>query len=169
MESQGHVQAVPWTIDLLPCRIAISCFHSGRTVGGDRHHRPPGRLIAAGRPGRARGGSTHAVREPYQADGARVSQLRECARDVSTGPVDSRLGNLAGSFSDPNEPGRRHYWLAKYEISRLQWAAMTEKDCPKPSMRGRMPVTGVNWFEAVQYAQDYNIKAMKSFEAFLEN
>lgn len=62
-----------------------------------------------------------------------------------------RLGYLAGSFSVPGKQGR-FYYLGKYEVTRDQYAAVMASECPKASMRGRIPVTSVSWFEAVEYA-----------------
>jgi len=65
-----------------------------------------------------------------------------------------RLSHLAGSFTDPQSATRRYY-IAKYETTRDQYAAVTAGSCPKPSMAGRLPVTDVSWFDAVDYARRY--------------
>lgn len=60
---------------------------------------------------------------------------------------------LAGSF--PEGASGRFYLLGKYEVTRLQYAALGEK-CPEPSMDGRLPQVQVSWFDAVQFADRYS-------------
>lgn len=63
-----------------------------------------------------------------------------------------RFDYLNGGFVDPKSPARRHYYLAKYETSRLQWEAVTGPECPTPTLAGRLPVVEVSWFDAVAFA-----------------
>jgi hypothetical protein len=59
---------------------------------------------------------------------------------------------IAGGFpgAAPNEPSR--FFVAKYEITVDQYAAIAEGDCAKlPSPAGRLPKTNVAWYEAVTY------------------
>ena len=65
-----------------------------------------------------------------------------------------RLSHLAGSFSEKGAAARRYY-IAKYETTRDQYAALTDPSCPKATMRGRLPVTGVSWFDAVDFSRRY--------------
>jgi hypothetical protein len=65
-----------------------------------------------------------------------------------------RLSHLAGSFTDPASAARRYY-IAKYETTRDQYAALTAETCPKPSMAGRLPITDLSWFDAVDYGRRY--------------
>ena len=65
-----------------------------------------------------------------------------------------RLSHLAGAFSDQGAASRRYY-IAKYETTRDQYDAVTKSTCPTPSMRGRMPVTGLSWFDAVDFSRRY--------------
>jgi hypothetical protein len=65
-----------------------------------------------------------------------------------------RLSHLAGAFSDQASAARRYY-IAKYETTRDQYAALTAQDCPTPSMRGRLPMTDVSWFDAVDLSRRY--------------
>ncbi len=65
-----------------------------------------------------------------------------------------RLSHLAGAFTDPASAARRYY-IAKYETTRDQYAALTAKSCPSASMQGRLPVTEVSWFDAVDYSRRY--------------
>lgn len=64
--------------------------------------------------------------------------------------------HIAGSFTVKKpEPGR-YYLLAKYELSQLQYQALTASTCPNPNMGLRLPQTQVSWFEAMQAADRYN-------------
>ena len=66
-----------------------------------------------------------------------------------------RMSWLAGSFGDPNGPARRYY-IAKYETTADQYQAVmatSASECPRPTMRGRLPKTDVSWFEAVDYSR----------------
>ncbi len=62
---------------------------------------------------------------------------------------------IAGSFSD--HAGNSYYLIGKYEINQLQYAAVMEKECLKPSMKYRLPQTKVNWFESVDFTNRYNL------------
>jgi hypothetical protein len=63
-----------------------------------------------------------------------------------------RLSHLAGAFTDPASAARRYY-IAKYETTRDQYAALTADTCPTPSMAGRLPMTDLSWFDGVDYAR----------------
>jgi hypothetical protein len=65
-----------------------------------------------------------------------------------------RLSFLAGSFTDP-EAAARYFYIAKYETTRDQYAALMAPECPRPTMGGRLPVTDVSWFDALDYARRY--------------
>ena len=67
---------------------------------------------------------------------------------------DRRFDHIAGAFTDPNQPHRRLYYSAKYETSVLQYEALGET-CPRASLRGRLPVVDVSWFDAVSFGQKY--------------
>ncbi|WP_409076390.1 SUMF1/EgtB/PvdO family nonheme iron enzyme (plasmid) [Pantoea sp. C3] len=62
---------------------------------------------------------------------------------------------IAGSFSDKKAKGR-YYLMAKYELTTLQYQALTEGTCPTPSRKLSLPMTGVSWFDAVSAADKYN-------------
>jgi len=69
-----------------------------------------------------------------------------------------RLSHLAGSFSEPRVEGgsaARRYYIAKYETTRDQYAALSADTCPSPTMRGRLPVTDISWFDAVDWSRRY--------------
>jgi hypothetical protein len=66
-----------------------------------------------------------------------------------------RISYLAGSFTDPDTPIRRYY-MAKYETTADQYHAVLAADaseCPRPTMRGRLPVTEISWFDAVDFSR----------------
>jgi len=65
-----------------------------------------------------------------------------------------RLSHLAGSFTDPASAARRYY-ISKYETTRDQYAALTAERCPTPSIAGRLPITDVSWFDAIDYGRRY--------------
>ncbi|MBK1642385.1 hypothetical protein CKO12_10945 [Chromatium okenii] len=65
-----------------------------------------------------------------------------------------RLSHLAGAFTAENGATRRYY-LGKYEVTRDQYAALMTAECPKPTIRGRLPMTGISWFDAVDLTRRY--------------
>ncbi|MDO8607613.1 MAG: SUMF1/EgtB/PvdO family nonheme iron enzyme [Phaeospirillum sp.] len=67
----------------------------------------------------------------------------------------TRQEYVMGGFSVPKKPEERHFWLAKYEVSQLQSAAMAGGECPSPSMRQRLPAVGAGWFDAVRFGHAY--------------
>ncbi len=68
-----------------------------------------------------------------------------------------RLNYLAGAFTATDgDSAKRLYYIAKYETTRDQYTALDSADCPKPSMRGRLPMTDVSWFDAVDFTRRYS-------------
>lgn len=67
----------------------------------------------------------------------------------------SRPAHIAGSFSEGKEKSR-YYLLAKYEMTELQYQALTQAECPKPATRLRMPISSISWLQAMQAADSYN-------------
>lgn len=67
-----------------------------------------------------------------------------------------RRAFLVGSFGTPGEQGR-YYYLAKYELTEDQKAAIEAAGdparCPEPTMAGRRPATRLSWLDAAQLAQ----------------
>ena len=53
----------------------------------------------------------------------------------------------------------RLYLIGKYEVSRLQWRAIMRNSCPNPDAPltpdDALPVTGVSWYEAVEFSAKY--------------
>jgi len=66
----------------------------------------------------------------------------------------SRAEHIAGSFTTKTS---RYYLLAKYELSELQYQSVISSECPKPSSRLRLPQVGLTWFEAMNFADRYNL------------
>ncbi len=57
---------------------------------------------------------------------------------------------LAGAFGDAAR-GTTRYFIGKYEITRDQYAAVMEPQCPAPSEAGSVPITDISWFDAVAF------------------
>ena len=62
-----------------------------------------------------------------------------------------RRAHLRGGFTGETG-GDAHYFIGRYEVTRDQLAAL-RGECPKPSMRGRVPAAGLSWFDAVDAAR----------------
>ena len=67
----------------------------------------------------------------------------------------SRPAYISGSFA--TEQNERYYLLAKYEMSELQYQTLMAAECPKPSMKGRLPAAAYSWMNAVQVGDKYNL------------
>ena len=94
----------------------------------------------------------------------RIDVLREGAgsRRIVVGGRDprfqyaeaSREEFVEGAFTDRGDPKRRYFFMAKYEITELQHAALNG-DCRTPTRESMKPAVRVTWFDAVQAAQRY--------------
>ncbi|MBT2772218.1 SUMF1/EgtB/PvdO family nonheme iron enzyme [Halomonas sp. ISL-60] len=69
----------------------------------------------------------------------------------------SRPAFISGSFADEQAASSRHYLLAKYELTELQYDALMEDTCPEPSNRKRFPKIELSWFDAMQFSDTYNL------------
>ncbi len=69
----------------------------------------------------------------------------------------SRPAFISGSFADEQASSSRHYLLAKYELTELQYEALMEDTCPEPSNRKRFPKIELSWFDAMQLSDAYNL------------
>ena len=107
---------------------------------------------------------------PMRCDGAMVFKkvmvpVSEPMEDfpINIGGVDEEWGYventrpeyIAGSFVEKS--GSSYYLIGKYEINRLQYAAVMDKKCPKVSMKGRLAQNKVNWFESIDFTNKYNL------------
>lgn len=63
---------------------------------------------------------------------------------------------IAGSFTESKKGKGRYYLMAKYELTSLQYQALTEGTCPTPSRKLSLPATEMSWFNAVTAADKYN-------------
>jgi hypothetical protein len=66
----------------------------------------------------------------------------------------ARRESVAGPFAAPGREGAI-YWIGKYEVTRDQYAAVTQDRCPEPSAAGRLPAATLSWFDAVAFTQRY--------------
>lgn len=84
-------------------------------------------------------------------------------RSVRLGSPDTGSGyahyhhrsHIAGSLSGTGDPGARHYWIGKYEVTKDQYDAVASEACPAPSIQGRIPVSNLSWFNAVDFTRAY--------------
>ncbi len=82
--------------------------------------------------------------------------LRLGTSDPESGYLDYFVRtHLRGPFED-QETGNTHYYLARYELTRDQFAAIGG-DCGEPSVRGRTPKSDLSWFDAVDLARAYTV------------
>jgi formylglycine-generating enzyme required for sulfatase activity len=117
---------------------------------------------------------------PAPADGDKVLPMpcggamvfREVTVPASANPLDDRavtIGSpelergydqylrntfLAAPF--PAADGARSYWIGKYEVTRLQFATLTETSCPSPDTNSRRPAAELSWYEAVAFTERYS-------------
>lgn len=75
-----------------------------------------------------------------------------------------RPAHIAGSFTESDKKGgSRHYLMAKYELTMLQYQALQtlagagDQACPKPARGNQLPITEISWFDAVQMANQYSV------------
>ena len=73
---------------------------------------------------------------------------------------------IEGAFADRGDPRRRFFYLAKYETTALQMAAL-QGNCMTPKREVLRPAAGVTWFDAVQAGQHYSEWLLKYASARL--
>ena len=67
-----------------------------------------------------------------------------------------RVTWLAGGFGGGFGSGERHYYIGKYEVTRMQQATFAER-CPDPQDQElELPATGLSWGEMVLFAEQYS-------------
>jgi formylglycine-generating enzyme required for sulfatase activity len=66
----------------------------------------------------------------------------------------TRPDYVGAGFSDPKRSDVRFFYVAKYEVTQLQFAALSEP-CPAISGEGRLPKTLVTWADAVGFSARY--------------
>jgi len=76
---------------------------------------------------------------------------------------------IAGAFN--GDGTSRYFLLGKYEVNRLQYKALLEPSCPKPTLEQRLPQNGLNWFDGVEFARRYTLwlRGEKAFKEILKN
>ncbi len=73
----------------------------------------------------------------------------------------SREEYVEGAFTDRSDAHRRYYYIAKYEITALQLAALNG-ECETPGRELMKPAVRTTWFDAVQAAQLYSEWLLKN-------
>ncbi|MEJ8849966.1 formylglycine-generating enzyme family protein [Variovorax rhizosphaerae] len=66
----------------------------------------------------------------------------------------SRSDYVGGGFSDAKVKGQRYYLIGKYEVTALQFDAVSGT-CPAVNPDGRLPKTGITWSEAAYFSGRY--------------
>lgn len=66
----------------------------------------------------------------------------------------SRFAYIQGGFHDKDG---YYFLIAKYEMSELQYKALTEDKCPEVSSKLYMPVTSVSWFDGIEAGRRYSL------------
>ncbi len=66
----------------------------------------------------------------------------------------SRYEYIEGSFTDRADARKRFYYLAKYETTVLQLAALAG-ECKEATRAGLRPATGTTWYDGMRAAQHY--------------
>jgi len=75
----------------------------------------------------------------------------------------ARPEHIAGSFTSASPQPSRYYLIAKYELSALQYqAVVNDGQCPEPANRLRLPQVSLSWFEALAFADRYNLWLRKN-------
>lgn len=67
----------------------------------------------------------------------------------------TRNDYIGGGFADTKARNQRYYLVGKYEVTKMQFEALTGK-CPAANMEGALPKTGITWPEAVYFAGQYS-------------
>lgn len=65
-----------------------------------------------------------------------------------------RADYIAAGFTSPDHAAARLYFLGKYDVTRLQYAAFGQS-CPAPDDDSRLPQTAITWNQASDFADTY--------------
>ncbi len=105
-------------------------------------------------------------------DGSSTGPLRDRVVELGSDAEETgyaeyrRMAPIAGSFGadelgSASGVGDRSLLIGKYEVSTLQFAAVTavaaDAPCPEPSGRGRIPRGGVGWHDAIDFAHAWSL------------
>ena len=69
---------------------------------------------------------------------------------------------ISGAFESENGEAARYYLLGKYEISKMQYQALTRGECPKVVTKMSEPAVKMTWFDAMSTADKYNLWLMEN-------
>ena len=69
----------------------------------------------------------------------------------------TRPEHIAGSFAEGKNGKSRYYLMAKYELTQLQYQALTAATCPVPDNGLRLPQVNIGWVDAMDLANRYNL------------
>ncbi len=76
------------------------------------------------------------------------------------------LADLPPEWQKHAPQGKHYFYLiAKYEVSQLQWRAVMDAACPdtqNPPPDAALPVTGVSWYDAVDFTRRYTAWLLKN-------
>ncbi len=78
----------------------------------------------------------------------------------------TRTVYVGGGFQDPKQKAQRYYLIGKYELTQLQYAAISES-CPAVDESGRLPKVSLTWSEAVAFTAKYSGWLVKNAAAKL--
>lgn len=70
--------------------------------------------------------------------------------------------HISGSFTTDKPAPGRYYLIAKYEVTDLQYQAVMQENCPKPSLKLTLPKVQISWFDAMQFSDKFNIWLLKN-------
>ncbi|MCG3463853.1 formylglycine-generating enzyme family protein [Xenorhabdus bovienii] len=73
----------------------------------------------------------------------------------------ARAEHIAGSFAEGKSGKGRYFLMAKYELTDLQYQALTGQ-CPTPNMKLRLPKVSIGWVDAMNFANQYNLWLLKN-------
>ncbi|AKX51990.1 formylglycine-generating enzyme family protein [Thiopseudomonas alkaliphila] len=63
---------------------------------------------------------------------------------------------IAGTFTEA-EGNARYYLMSKYEVTELQYKALTDSECVSSSNKLRLPAVNKSWMQAMNAANQYNL------------
>lgn len=90
---------------------------------------------------------------PIEADALSDRSILLGWANQPTGHIDYlHREHILGSLQDP-ATGDWIFYIAKYEVTQDQWAAVTGAECPTPGMAGTRPQTSISWFDAVDFTR----------------
>ncbi|MBI6549585.1 SUMF1/EgtB/PvdO family nonheme iron enzyme [Xenorhabdus sp. VLS] len=73
----------------------------------------------------------------------------------------ARAEHIAGSFAEGKTGKGRYFLMAKYELTDLQYQALTG-NCSTPNMKLRLPKVNIGWVDAMNLANQYNLWLLKN-------